>query len=92
MNLEILGTAVALGETEAVALYRTVFSSGTEENFIDGEGGDLRPGGLVNNPRGAIPKEKDECVCFLYLNRSIKTLLENQIRLFLLYLGRVTAT
>lgn len=47
---EDLGIVVALGEGEAVALWRAIVSSHTEQDLIDGVVGDLRTGVGVQQP------------------------------------------
>lgn len=50
VNLKVLRAAVALSEAEAVTLQGAIFPSGTEQHFIDREGGNLSASGLVNDP------------------------------------------
>ncbi len=55
MDLKVLRAAVALGEGKAVALNRSLASSGTKQHLVDGKRRKFCSSGLVDNPR-AIKK------------------------------------
>lgn len=50
VNLEVLWAAVALSEGKTVTFHRVFPASSAEQHFVDGEGGDLCPRGLVHDP------------------------------------------
>ncbi len=55
VDLKVLRAAVALGEGKAVALNRSLASSGTKQHLVDGKRRNFCSRGLVDNPR-AIKK------------------------------------